>query len=159
MELAASFLELAKSKRGFGIVFLAVVLLIAAVGIFNTVLMSVYERIREIGVLRAHGMRPRQVTLMFALEGFLTGVFGSTAGTALGVVVNWVLVRYGYPIDKIAGDVDAMGLPYWGTIYGEWNISTLMAMFIFGMLTATLAGLIPAGKGGKMEVTRALRFV
>lgn len=159
MELAASFLELAKSKRGFGIVFLAVVLLIAGVGIFNTVLMSVYERIREIGVLRAHGMRPRQVTLMFALEGFLTGLFGSTTGMALGVAINWVLVTYGYPIDKIAGDMDTMGLPYWGTIYGEWNIQTLIAMFVFGVLTATIAGLIPAGKGGKMEVTRALRFV
>jgi ABC-type lipoprotein release transport system permease subunit len=159
MEQAESFLELAKSKRGFGIVFLAVVLLIAGVGIFNTVLMSVYERIREIGVLRAHGMRPRQVSLMFALEGLLTGLIGSGAGTILGIAVNWVLVVYGYPIDKIAGDMDTMGLPYWGTVYGEWNIGTIAAMFAFGVITATIAGLIPARKGGKMEVTRALRFV
>ncbi len=159
MEIGASFLEIAKSKRGFGIVFLAVVMLIAAVGIFNTVLMSVYERIREVGVLRAHGLRPRQITVMFALEGVMTGLVGAFAGLILGIAVNWVLVVYGYPIDKIAGDMDSAGIPYWGTIYGEWNIPTFVMVFFFGLVISTVAGLIPARKAGTLEVTEALRFV
>lgn len=159
MEAAASFLELAKSKRAFGIVFLMVILLIAGVGIFNSVLMSVYERIREVGVLRAHGMKPSEVSTMFVMEGFMTGVIGSVLGLIMGVATNLVLITYGYPIDKIAGDIAMEGFPYWGTIYGEWNVATLLLLFVFGILTATIAGIIPARKAGKMEVTHALRFV
>ncbi len=159
MDLGASFLEIAKSKRSFGVIFLVIVLLIAAVGIFNTVLMSVYERIREIGVLRAHGMKPGQVTLMFLLEGVLTGLLGSVIGLVLGIAVNWVLIVYGYPIDKLAGDIDTAGIPYWGTIYGEWNLATLVWMFVFGVTVSTLAGIIPARKAAKMSITQILRFV
>lgn len=159
MDLGASFLEIARSKRSFGVVFLGIVLLIAAVGIFNTVLMSVYERIREVGVLRAHGMRAGQVTTMFVLEGVLTGLLGSLIGLALGIAVNWVLVVYGYPIDKLAGDIDTAGIPYWGTIYGEWNMATLVWMFFFGVVISTVAGIIPARKAATMEVTQTLRFV
>ncbi|MBD3242583.1 MAG: FtsX-like permease family protein [Chitinivibrionales bacterium] len=122
-------------------------------------LMSVYERIREVGVLRAHGMESGQVTLMFVLEGVLTGLLGSIIGLILGVAVNWVLVVYGYPIDKIAGDMDVAGIPYWGTIYGEWNVATLVWMFVFGVVVSTVAGIIPARKAATMEVTQTLRFV
>lgn len=161
MDLGASFLELAKSKRAFGVLFLMILLLIAGVGIFNTVLMSVYERIREVGVLRAHGMPPSQVTLMFTLEGFITGCLGSALGVLLGSCGTWALVVYGYPIDKMVGSMSDMAstLPFWGTIYGEWNIPAIVAMFVFGTLVATIAGLIPARKAGKMQVTEALRYV
>jgi putative ABC transport system permease protein len=160
MDQSASFLELAKSKRAFGVIFLLLLLLIAGVGIFNTVLMSVYERIREVGVLRAHGMPPSQVTLMFVLEGFVTGLLGSSLGVLLGSCAVWAIVTYGYPIDKFAGNGDmASGMPFWGTIYGEWNIGAILAMFVFGTLAATVAGLIPARKAGQMQVTDALRFV
>jgi putative ABC transport system permease protein len=158
MDQAAGFLELAKSKRAFGVVFLLIVLLIAAVGIFNTVLMSVYERIREVGVLRALGLKPGQIATMFMLEGLLTGLLGSLMGLVLGVGVNLVLVVYGYPIDKLAGDMGDAGIPYWGTIYGEWNVGTMAFVFVFGIVVATVAGAIPARKAGKMAVTRALRF-
>jgi putative ABC transport system permease protein len=160
MDLSASFLEVAKSKRAFGVAFLMVLLLIAGVGIFNTVLMSVYERIREVGVLRAHGMPPSQVSFMFVLEGFVTGLLGSSLGVLLGSCATWVIVVYGYPIDKFVSEgTMASGMPFWGTIYGEWNFAACIAMFIFGTLVATLAGLIPARKAGRMQVTDALRFV
>jgi putative ABC transport system permease protein len=160
MELGASFLEIAKSKRAFGVVFLLILLLIAGVGIFNTVLMSVYERIREVGVLRAHGMPPSRVTLMFVLEGFFTGILGSALGVLLGACAVWAIVTYGYPIDKIAGSGSvAAGMPFWGTIYGEWNVPAIIAMFVFGTLVSTLAGVIPARKAGRLQVTDALRFV
>jgi putative ABC transport system permease protein len=159
MDIGASFLEIAKSKRAFGVIFLLLLLLIAGVGIFNTVLMSIYERIREVGVMRAHGMPPAQVTLMFVLEGFITGLAGSALGVLLGSCATWALVVYGYPIDKMTGNGDmTAGMPFWGTVYGEWNVPAIIAMFIFGTLVATIAGLVPARKAGSMQVTDALRF-
>lgn len=158
-ELSGGFLKTTEAKRKFGYIFLSVILLIAAIGIFNTVLMSVYERIREVGVLRAHGMLPKTVTTMFVLEGFLTGVSGSILGVFLGGALNFVLVTYGVPFDKMVGDIDVSGFPYLGTIYGQWNPATFVFMVIFALVASTLAGLIPARKAGALAVTDALRFV
>ncbi|MFH1760121.1 MAG: FtsX-like permease family protein [bacterium] len=160
LELGAAILEMSKQKKGFGFIFMGALLLIAAVGIFNTVLMSVYERIREIGVLRAHGMKPREITWMFLLEGTITGAIGSTMGVILGCLINALLVAYGYPMDKLGGDgMDTSGIPVWGTIYGQWNIEMIIFAFFFGIIVATIAGIIPARQASKMNVTKALRFV
>ena len=157
LEQEAGFFEIAKSKRGFGMMFLAVILLIAGVGIFNTVLMSVYERIREIGVLRAFGLKQGEMTRLFLLEGAVTGILGVVLGLVLGTVANMLLVKYGYPLDKIAGD--AMGdLPIWGTIYGEWNFRVWFAVSLFAIVVSTIAGYIPARKAGSMEIIATLRF-
>ncbi len=158
-EMAADFINMKEQKQIWSWVFILVILLIAAVGIFNTVLMSVFERIREIGVLRAHGLKPGELSVLFIFEGFITGVLGSTLGVILGCIANYFLVVYGYPIDKIAGDMDVSGFPIWGTIYGQWNIEMIFAGFVFGVIVATLAGVIPARKAAKMEITEALRFV
>lgn len=158
--MGAAFFEVTKQKKAYSYVFLGVILIIAAVGIFNSVLMSVYERIREIGVLRAHGMRPNEIVTMFVFEGFLTGLAGSALGLILGAAANLQLTLKGIPLDKMAGSMgDASGMPFWGTIYGQWNVETFILAFIFGTVVATVAGIIPARKGGSISVTSALRYV
>jgi ABC-type lipoprotein release transport system permease subunit len=159
LDIGADFFKIAKIKSIFGFVFMGFILLIAAVGIFNTVFMSVYERIREIGVLRAHGLRPAQITLMFLLEGAFTGVAGSVLGLALGCALNFYLVAYGFPVEKIAGEAGGAQLPIWGTIYGQWNIGALVAVFLFGIAVAIIAGIAPSHKASSIEVTQALKFV
>ena len=97
--------------------------------------------------------------MMFLMEGFITGVVGSLLGMVLGSGITLYLVKYGYPVDKMMTDGDiAADMPYWGTIYAEWNPPAFLAMFVFGIVVAVAAGLIPARKAGKLEVTEALRF-
>src|SRR5271157_5124050 len=103
LDLGAGVLELTRAKRVAGIIFMAVILVIAVVGIFNTVFMSVYERIREIGVLRAHGLKPGDITSMFVLEGFITGILGSMLGLIVGSLANVYLVITGIPMEKMVG--------------------------------------------------------
>lgn len=159
MDLSAAFLQINKQKRSFSLVFMGVLLLIGAVGIFNSVLMSVYERIKEVGVLRAHGMKPCEISSMFLLEGFLTGVFGSIIGVLSGIIGNVFLIKNGFSIDKIAGNIDTSGIPVWGTLYGQWNPETIVFAFVFGVTISSLAGYLPSHKAGRIEVTQALRFV
>jgi len=159
VEMGADFLNMKNQKEAWSWVFIIIILLIAAVGIFNTVLMSVYERIREIGILRAYGFKPNELTFLFVLEGTITGIIGSTLGVILGCSVNYYFVVYGYPIDKMVSDMDASGFPIWGTIYGQWHIDMIIAAFIFGIVVATIAAVIPARKAAKMKITEALRFV
>jgi ABC-type lipoprotein release transport system permease subunit len=128
------------------------------VGIFNTVFMSVYERIREIGVLRAHGMKPSEISALFVLEGVITGAIGSLFGVALGCLLNVYLVLHGLPLEKIAGRMATAQYGISGNVYGQWNAPAMIMIFILGIAMATLAGIIPARRASRFEVAAALRF-
>jgi ABC-type lipoprotein release transport system permease subunit len=158
LEIGAAFFQMSKTKSLFGFVLMGVILLIAGIGIFNTVFMSVYERIREIGVLRAHGMKRNQITALFLLEGIITGIAGAGMGLLLGSLFNVYLTDVGLSLDKMAGNIDTAGMPFWGTIYGTWNYGSLAFVFIFSVAAATLAAVIPARSAGRFQVTKALRF-
>ncbi len=156
-EMASSFMEISKSKRGFSMVLVVVLLFISAVGIVNTILMSVYSRIREIGVLGAFGYRRSQITRLFLTEGLLIGLIGASGGALLGFLLSLQAVLIGMPLDKMAGKMDTTGIPIWGTLYGEWNPLTILFGFCFGLFTALVASYIPARRAGRMRITNALR--
>ncbi len=158
-DMGKAFLDVMGQKKVWGILMILVILLIAAVGIVNTVLMSVYERIREIGVLRALGYKSSEILSMFLWEGIFIGILGSSLGLALGIGLNAYLVTSGFSIDVMGGKIDTKGVPFWGTIYGEWNIGTIVFAFLFGVAVALVASLIPARKASRISVTSALKFV
>lgn len=158
LDLGAGVLELTRAKRASGFVVMGIILVIALVGIFNTVFMSVYERIREIGVLRAHGMKPSGILTLFVLEGAITGMLGSVLGAALGSFLNLLLVTHGIPIEKLGGSIATASFGIAGNVYGEWNMPATLALVVLGIAVATLAGVIPALRASKIQVTEALRF-
>lgn len=159
-ELGAGVLELVRQKKAWGAGMLLVLLLIAGVGIVNSVLMSVYERIREVGVMRAMGYNGGDIMKMFMFEGVMIGFTGSLGGVILGIASVIFLTTVGYPLEKLYGDmsVDTAGFPIWGTIYGEWNWWVITGTFLFGLITAFVASIPPARKAARMEVTAAIRF-
>lgn len=158
-EVGRQFLEIAKVKsKGTGVIIL-IILLIAGVGIANTVLMSVYSRVREIGVLRAFGLTPKAISRLFLIEGGLIGLIGSLAGVVVGIGFTAYLVYVGFPLDTMMGEGANFGMPIWGTLYGEWDVPSMVQAAVFGVLVALLASRSPAKKASKLEVTDALRFV
>lgn len=157
-DVGREFLELAKAKsKSIGLI-IGIMMLIAGVGIANTVLMSVYSRIREIGVLRAFGFKPREISRLFLLEGGILGVVGSAAGVAFGVALDAYFIYVGFPVESMMGEID-MGLPIWGNLYGEWNPQQMAVAAVVGVAVALLASRAPAKRAARMEVTNALRFV
>ncbi|MBN1983663.1 MAG: ABC transporter permease [Chitinivibrionales bacterium] len=158
LQEGAVILAVSKQKRSFGSIFLLVILIIAAVGVFNTVLMSVYERIREIGILRAHGMTPSEITWLFVLEGMCTGLVGAAIGACIAIAANAALVFVGIPMDKLAGKMDTTGIPLWGTLHGEWAVTALIGAVVLSVVVSCIAASIPARYASKIAVTRALRF-
>ena len=79
---------------------LALAVLIALIGIVNTLMLSVFERTREIGLLRAVGMKRRQVRIMIRAESVILAIFGAVigivVGTGLGVALSWSLRQQGF---------------------------------------------------------------
>ncbi len=153
------YLAMRNMKSKFAYIVVVIVLLISAVGIFNTVLMSMYSRIREIGVLAAYGLEPGQIKRLFSLEGMLIGVIGSAGGVLLGAVFVWWLTSRGIAFGGMFGNLDLGNLPKNLLIKGEWNPLAFIQGFSFGVLVSWLASLMPARKASHIEVTEALRFV
>lgn len=160
-DIYGDFLLLMDQKRITSYLITFLVLVIAGVGIANSVLMSVYERIKEIGVLMAMGMKPMTIRRLFLLEGSLIGVFGGVLGVVLGVMVNIFLVYVGYDIASLYKDLNPseLGMPVWGVFYGEWNVWAFVVGFLFALLAAVVSSYVPSRYASKLKVTECLKFV
>ncbi|MGO8694131.1 MAG: ABC transporter permease [Rectinemataceae bacterium] len=154
--LARDYLSVRNAKAKYSFILIFVVLVIAAVGIVNTILMSVYSRIREIGVLRAYGMTRREISRLFTLEGLALGMIGSLLGVALGALFDLILIAKGVNLAAFGSAVGS--LPLSGVLHGEWNPRTMITGFLFGLVVALVAARIPARRAAKLEPTSALRF-
>ena len=152
--LAESYLALRNAKASYSLIPIIIVLIISAVGIVNTILMSVYSRIREIGVLRAYGMTAGDIRLLFTLEGLALGLAGSCLGVAFGAFLDFLLIARGIDMSAFSSG----SLPVSGILRGEWNPTTMLIGFTFGMVVSVLAARIPARRAGRLEPTQALRF-
>ena len=127
---------------------------IAAIGIANTMYMSIYERTREIGILKVIGARLKDIKHIFMLEAGWIGIFGGLMGVALSFLLSFLLNKFNV---SIGGSViwtpdgqktlPSSYIPYW---------LTLMAL-IFSPLASLVAGLLPSRRAMKLSVMKAIR--
>lgn len=155
-QLAAGYLEVRNQKSKTAFIIVLIVLAISAVGIVNTILMSVFSRIREIGVLRAYGMTARDIKRLFTLEGLALGLVGSLLGVGVGALLNFYLIVHGMDMSAYAQGFG--NIPVAGVLRGEWDPKTLAFGFLFGVILSLLAARIPARRAARLEPTDALRF-
>jgi len=139
-------------------VFSVVIMMIAGIGILNLLLMAVYERTREIGLLGALGLRPRQIWLLFVLEGTLMGLVGVAAGIVLGLIINGILKQVGLDYTAFSSVASYMAL-VGGRIYPSWGVEKLFARASTVAIISALASLIPAREASRREPAEALHYV
>ncbi|WP_160823442.1 ABC transporter permease [Actinomadura sp. J1-007] len=116
--------------------------LIAALGIVNTLALAVVQRTREIGLLRAVGMQRSQLRRMIRYEAVVISVYGAVLGIGTGLVFGVVLQR------AMAGEagMDALAVPY----------GRLLLYVAFAALIGVLAAVWPARRAARMEVLHAI---
>ena len=130
--------------RVFGLfdAFSLVALLVAGLGIVNTLGMGVMERIRELGVLRAIGMTRRQASRMVVTEAIILGLVGSLLGILVGLGIGVILLLF-------SGDFDtSMALP-WGSI---------AVAAVLGISSSIVASYYPAAVASRVSIIRSLKF-
>lgn len=157
----ANFPELQQaiqSKSGVMNIFSVVILMIAGIGILNLLLMAVYERTREIGILGALGLRPRQISLLFVLEGTMIGLVGVAMGIVLGLMINGILMRVGLDYSQFTGVTDYTALIS-GRIYPSWGVEKLLWRGLTVAIISALAALIPAHEASQNEPAQSLHYV
>ena len=139
-------------------IFSIIIVMIAGIGILNLLMMAIYERTREIGLLGAMGLKPRQIATTFILEGALIGFVGVLMGVAMGLVINLSLMRVGMDYSQFAGVTDYMALIS-GKVYPTLGISKLPMRGTIIFVIAALAALIPALIASRREPSEALHHV
>ncbi|MFZ5467815.1 MAG: ABC transporter permease [Myxococcota bacterium] len=129
-------------------IFLVVVLL----GIVNAMLMSVLERVREIGTMLAVGLRRRQVVFLFLLEGLVLGAVGGALGVAVGfAAVQWMQAA-GLHLPAPGAEIDSLIRPFVSSLY----LARALTMAVAG---STLAALWPAYRASALRPVEALAHV
>ncbi|MEV4631142.1 FtsX-like permease family protein [Micromonospora sp. NPDC049523] len=125
-------------------VLLALAVLVAFLGIINTLVLSIYERTRELGLLRAVGMGRPQILAMVGVESLLMAVFGCLLGVGLGVAL-------GVTVTEVLRNLDAISivaLPY----------LQLVGFLVAAALAGVLAAAWPAWRASRLNVLQAISY-
>jgi ABC-type antimicrobial peptide transport system permease subunit len=139
-------------------ILLAIIYIAGSLIMLNTMLMSVFERIKELGIMMAIGFRPLQVLILIFLETFLRTLCGSLIGLLLGVGLSLYLTYYGLDLTSITEGFSFVGImaePHW---FAVTNFSTVYPPFIFLFVFSLIAVIYPAIKVSLLKPVDALVF-
>jgi putative ABC transport system permease protein len=157
-DMAADYLGISSAKKGGSSVVLLLVFIIAAVGVSNTMLMTISERVRELGMMRAMGMRDREIRRIFLLEAAGIGAVGSLSGIALGAAVNAAMVRWGIDLSLLV-DMRTMDIGYRiaSVSHSAWNPRVMVVGLAVGILACVAVAVLPVRRALRMSITDCLR--
>ena len=155
-EMAPDFVAASDMDRQGSSIMIFVIFIIAAVGISNTMLMAIFERTKEIGMMRAVGVDDNSVKWLFRIEAAGLGLLGSLAGLVIGAFFNFFLVKYGIDYSSMMREGN-FGYRVIGVVRGVWSIHSFAAAFISGILLSFFVSFFPTAKAVKMSIPSCLR--
>lgn len=144
-------------EKGIMSLFGLVILLIAGVGILNLLLMAVFERTREIGIMAAMGMKRWETMVLFLLEGTFIGLLGAVAGCIVGGLINLYFGQVGLP--WTAQEYSELTALLGDRIYFDVGLGLLLNRGLTVLIIAALAALYPAWQASRREPAEALHYV
>jgi putative ABC transport system permease protein len=136
-------------------VILGVVFVIVALGIVNTLLMAMYERVREFGVVMAIGARPSWIRQLIIIESLIVGLLGALLGLAGGAAL---IIYYGqYGLHLPLGEAVGFFMPFDPVLFLKFDWSTHVWALGAVVVTSVLAGIPPGSKATALKPAEALR--
>ncbi|MCR5828807.1 MAG: ABC transporter permease [Lachnospiraceae bacterium] len=149
MKETAEMMELVLGAIG------AVAMLVSAINIANTMIMSIYERTKEIGIMKVLGCKVGDVRKLFLFEAGIIGLIGGIVGIGLSYLVSWILNTYGGQIFQslmsgsmgVAEGSSFSVIPFWLPFFAAF----------FGMMVGVLSGFFPALRATKISAIEAMK--
>jgi len=152
--LLADMDEIIRQKSVGGIVLYILLLSLALLAIFDTQVLSVFRRQKEIGTHMALGMTQGQVIGLFTIEGAMHAVFAAVLAAIWGIPLLSLQAVYGFAMPE---GFDDYGLPIAEKIFPEYSLGLIFGTIIIVLLAATVVSFLPTRKIVKMKPTDAIK--
>ncbi len=150
-------ISFAGAKNAGNQLMMMMILFIAAIAIVNTVILAALERMEEIGMMKAMGLEVKEIIFTFVMESAGIGLLGGIVGVMLGIGGVWLLVLYGFDWSVMTSmDLASFGMPIIGKMYGSWNISAFVNIFLYGLVVSILSSILPAHWAASKDPIKAI---
>lgn len=157
-DLNAIVLQSLATGMSFYYILYTIVILIVAVVIANTLLMAVFERTREMGILASLGMKGREIMVMFVFEALILALVGIAIGIVLGSAGVAYLATEGIYIGESTASL-SQGIAIGATMYARYVPSQVLGLALWMLGMIALVALYPAWYAARLEPVKALRAV
>ncbi len=121
------------------------ILIVAGFGIYNILNMTIYEKMKDIAILKATGFSSNDITNIFLSEAVIIGIGGGIAGITLGYIVTYLV------------SLIPVGLANLKTLPINFRLYDYVSSFVFGLLTTVVAGYLPAKKAARVDPVKIIR--
>jgi len=138
---------------GFAMI-LGVLFLLVIIGILNSMSMAVHERRREIGTLRAIGMKRRQLTRLLLAEGVSIAAIGALAGAVVAGIASIYLGGIGFDLSVLAGT--GLPIPFGDRFTADFRVWDYLLGAAVGIVTAVAGSTIPSRRASRLSIAEAL---
>ncbi|KPL13368.1 hypothetical protein AMJ74_05370 [candidate division WOR_3 bacterium SM1_77] len=139
-------------------IFYLVVLLVACSAIANTMLMIVFERTKEIGMMKALGLNNLSIVGLLTIEAGIIGVIGSAIGSVFGAILSYWLKYQGIDISMMSSTTSA-DMPFGPIIYAAPTPFIIISAFVLGLIVTIIVALLPISRVPRINPARALKTV
>jgi ABC-type lipoprotein release transport system permease subunit len=153
--LLKDIIEMAKTKSVSTSIMYVLLMSMALLAIFDTQVLAVFRRRKEIGTLMALGMSRGSVVYLFTLEGALHGILALLLGAIYGIPLMLLTAAKGLPLPKEA--IDSMGVAMPSVLYPSYSLGLVTGTTLLVFVTVTLVSFLPVRKIVKLKPTDALR--
>jgi putative ABC transport system permease protein len=131
---------------------------VISIGILNTIMMSVFERVREFGVMMALGTKPRQIIKMVVEEAFVLALVGAVIGSAIGISASLYFATAGMNLSSWAEGAAALGMTS-TVVYTRLTVANVVISNLAVLAVVVLVGLYPAMHASRLRPVEAIRHV
>jgi len=150
-DLHKNLYSVMKIERWIAYLILSLIIAVAVFNILGSLTMSVIEKKRDIGLLRAIGLRENSITKIFIFQGLYVGIIGTLSGFALGLLVYYLQVTFNiYPLDPTQYKIDSLPM--------QLRISDFFAVGLASFVLSLLAAIYPAKKAASVNPIDAIKW-
>lgn len=152
--LLEDIINMVRAKRIGGIILYAILLFLAMLAIFDTQVLAIFRRRKEIGMLMALGMTRGRVIILFTLEGMMNGILALAVGAVYGIPILYYTAKTGIPLPYSG---EEWGIALTARLFPYYSASLVGITVVIVMLTVTIVSYLPSRRISAMKPTDAIR--